>query len=151
MASVNRVTLIGRVGKDPELRYTADGTAVATFSLATSESWKDKSGTKHERTEWHDIHVWRKLAEIVGEYVRKGRMIYVEGKIESRGYDGKDGSKRRQFSIVANNVIMLPSGDKKTSETGSSDKKTGFKKEVNKAANISADEFFPEFDDDIEM
>jgi len=152
MASVNRVILIGHVGKDPELRSTADGTSVATFSVATSESWKDKSGTKQEKTEWHSIQCWRKLAEIVGEYVKKGRMIYVEGRIQSHEYDGKNGVKRRQYGIVANNIVMLPSGEKKTAETGSSDKKTGFKNEVKKVANINDDDgFFPEFEDDIEM
>lgn len=150
MASVNKAILIGRVGKDPELRYTAEGTPVATFSVATSESWKDKSGTKHEKTEWHNIQCWRKLAEIVGEYIKKGRMVYVEGKIQSHEYEGKDGVKRRQFTIVANNITMLPSGDKKP-DSGTDNAETGFKREENKKAEADDDGFIPEYEDDVRM
>lgn len=155
MASVNRVILVGYVGKDSELKYTVDGTPVATFSVATSESWKDKSGTKQEKTEWHSIQCWRKLAEIVGEYVKKGRMLYVEGKIQSHEYDGKDGVKRRQYGIVANNVTMLPSGDKNPADSGGNNSETGFKKEEYKRPvptdKLDDDDFFPEFEDDVEM
>jgi single-strand DNA-binding protein len=102
--------LVGRLGKDPELRYTTDGTPVATFTMATSETFKDKSGTKQERTEWHTIVAWRKLAEIAGEYLKKGRLVYIEGKIQSREWEGKDGIKRRQYEIIASDMKMFPTG-----------------------------------------
>jgi single-strand DNA-binding protein len=110
MSNLNKVLLVGRLGKDPELRYTNDGTPVATFTMATSETYKDKSGTKQERTEWHNIVVWRKLAEIAGEYLKKGRLVYVEGRIQSREYEGKDGVKRRAYEIVASDMKMFPTG-----------------------------------------
>ena len=110
MSNVNRVILIGRLGKDPEVRYTADGTPVASFSLATTETRKNKDGTKNERTEWHRIVAWRKLGEIVAEYLRKGSLVYIEGKIQSREYEGKDGVKRRAFEIVADGMKMLGGG-----------------------------------------
>ncbi len=110
MSNLNKVLLMGRLGKDPEVRYTADGTAVASFTMATSESYKDRSGNKQERTEWHNIVVWRKLAEIAGEYLKKGRLVYIEGRIQSREYEGKDGIKRRVYEIVASDMKMMPSG-----------------------------------------
>ncbi len=128
MSNVNRVILIGRLGKDPEVRYTADGVAVASFSLATSETRKNKDGTKNERTEWHRIVAWRKLAEIVAEYLKKGSLVYIEGKIQSREYEGKDGVKRRAFEIVADGMKMLGGGtpgerrsDAAPSESGDED------------------------------
>jgi single-strand DNA-binding protein len=110
MSNLNKVLLVGRLGKDPEVRYTNDGTPVATFTMATSETYKDKSGTKQERTEWHNIVVWRKLAEIAGEYLKKGRLVYIEGRIQSREYEGKDGVKRRAYEIVASDMKMFPTG-----------------------------------------
>ncbi len=110
MSNLNKVMLVGRLGKDPELRYTTDGTPVATFTMATSETYKDKSGTKQERTEWHNIVTWRKLAEIAGEYLKKGRLVYIEGRIQSREYEGKDGIKRRVYEIVASDMKMFPTG-----------------------------------------
>ncbi len=110
MSNLNKVLLIGRLGADPELRYTADSTPVATFRMATSESYKDKSGNKQEKTEWHSIVAWRKLAEIAGEYLKKGRLVYIEGKIQSREYEGRDGVKRKVFEIVASDMKMLPTG-----------------------------------------
>ena len=110
MSNLNKVMLVGRLGKDPELRYTTDGTPVATFTMATSETFKDRSGVKQERTEWHSIVAWRKLAEIAGEYLKKGRLVYVEGKIQSREWEGKDGTKRRTFEIVASDMKMFPTG-----------------------------------------
>jgi single-strand DNA-binding protein len=106
--SLNRVMLIGNLGKDPELRYTGSGVAVATFSLATNESWKDQEGALQERTEWHNIVVWRKLAEIAGEYLRKGRKVFIEGRIQTRSYDDKNtGAKKYITEIVADNLILL--------------------------------------------
>jgi single-strand DNA-binding protein len=106
---VNKVILVGNLGKDPELRYTASGTAVAKFSLATSESFTDKSGQKQERTEWHRITAWGKLAEICGQYLAKGKMVYIEGKIRSDTWE-QDGVKRYSYEIVADTMRMLGGG-----------------------------------------
>ena len=116
--SLNKVMLIGNLGKDPELRYTTSGVAVATFSLATNEQWKDQDGNQQERTEWHNIVAWKKLAEICGEWLKKGKKIYVEGRIQTRSYDDKNtGAKKYVTEIVADNIIMLDS--KPTSEGAS--------------------------------
>jgi single-strand DNA-binding protein len=102
--------LIGNLGKDPELRYTTSGVAVATFSIATSESWKDQDGNMQERTEWHNIVAWRKLAEICGEWLKKGKKVYIEGRIQTRSYDDKNtGTKKYITEVVADNMIMLDS------------------------------------------
>jgi single-strand DNA-binding protein len=106
--SLNKVMLIGNLGKDPELRYTTSGVAVATFSMATSESWKDQDGNMQERTEWHNIVAWRKLAEICGEWLKKGKKVYIEGRIQTRSYDDKNtGAKKYITEIVADSMIML--------------------------------------------
>ncbi len=107
--SVNKVILIGNLGKDPELRYAPSGSAVANFSLATSEQWKDQEGNPQERTSWHNIVVWGKLAEIAAEYLKKGRKVYVEGRIQYRDYEGKDGNKRYVTEVVVNDLVMLGS------------------------------------------
>ncbi len=107
--SLNKVQLIGNLGKDPELKYTPSGVAVATFSIATSESWKDQDGNQQEKTEWHNIVAWRKLAEICGEYLKKGKKVYIEGKLQTRNYE-KDGIKRYVTEIVADQLIMLDGG-----------------------------------------
>jgi single-strand DNA-binding protein len=107
LMAVNKVILVGNLGKDPELRYTASGTAVATFSLATSEKFKNRNGEQQERTEWHNIVVWANLAEICGKYLSKGRQIYIEGRIQSRSYDDRDGNKRYITEVVANEMQML--------------------------------------------
>ena len=109
--SLNKVQLIGNIGKDAELKYTPSSVAVASFSVATSEQWKDDAGNKQEKTEWHNIVAWRKLAEICGEYVKKGGKIYVEGKLSTRTYE-KDGVKQYRTEIVADNIILL-SGEAK--------------------------------------
>lgn len=106
--SLNKAMLIGNLGKDPELRYTPSGVAVATFSVATNESWKDQDGNLQERTEWHNIVAWRKLAEICGEYLKKGKKVFIEGRIQTRSYDDKNtGAKKYITEIVADNLIML--------------------------------------------
>jgi single-strand DNA-binding protein len=105
--SVNKVILVGNLGGDPELRYTPDGTPVANFRLATSESWKDKDGGKQERTEWHSIVMWRKAAEIAGQYMKKGHKVYVEGKLQTRDYENKDGLKVYVTEVVVNEFEML--------------------------------------------
>lgn len=109
--SLNKVQLIGHVGKDPEYTFTSGGTAVATFRLATSESWKDKNGALQESTDWHTIVVWnsqyRNLADIVHKMVHRGSRIYVEGKLKYRTYDSRDGSKRTVTEIIADSIILL--------------------------------------------
>ena len=109
--SLNKVQLIGHVGKDPEYTFTSAGSAVATFRLATSESWKDKQGVLQETTDWHSIVVWnsqyRNLADIVHKMVHKGTRLYVEGKIKNRTYESRDGSKRSVTEIIADNIILL--------------------------------------------
>lgn len=105
---INKVILIGNLGRDPEIRYFPDGTAVANFTIATSESWTDKqSGEKKERTEWHRIVAFRRLAEICGEYLSKGRQVYIEGKLQTREWEDKDGNRRWTTEIVAANMQML--------------------------------------------
>jgi single-strand DNA-binding protein len=99
--SVNKVILVGRLGRDPEIRYTTGGQAVANFSMATDESYKDRNGERQKRTEWHKIVAWRKLAEFSQQYLKKGSMIYVEGKIQSREWQDKEGQKRTTVEIVA--------------------------------------------------
>ena len=104
--SVNKVILVGRLGRDPETRYTGSGQAVANFSLATDESYKDRNGERQKRTEWHKIVVWGKQAEIAQQYLKKGSLIFIEG-IQSREWQDKEGQKRTSFEIVANNFRML--------------------------------------------
>jgi single-strand DNA-binding protein len=105
--SINKVILVGNLGKDPELRYTPSGVAVATFSLATSERYKDKNGEWVDKTEWHNIVAWRQLAEICGKYLHKGKQVYIEGKLQTRSYDDRDGNKRYTTEIVADQMKML--------------------------------------------
>ena len=107
MASVNKVILVGNLGRDPEVRYTPQGSAVANFSMATTERWSDPSGEKKERTEWHKIVVWGKQAEIVGEYLRKGKQVYVEGSLQTREWTDKEGNKRYTTEVRAQRVQML--------------------------------------------
>ncbi|NNM70316.1 MAG: single-stranded DNA-binding protein [Gallionella sp.] len=105
--SVNKVILIGRLGKDPETRYMTNGEAVTNVGLATSETWKDKSGEKQEKTEWHNLVFYRRLAEIAGEYLKKGSMIYVEGKLQTRKYTDKAGVEKYSTEIIVNEMTML--------------------------------------------
>ena len=115
---VNKVTLIGRLGKDPDIRYTPDGTMVTNFTLATDEQWKDKNGEKVQKTEWHRIVSFGKLAEICGNYLVKGKLVFVEGRIQTRSWEDKDGVKRYTTEIVASNMQMLDSkGQNKTDES----------------------------------
>jgi single-strand DNA-binding protein len=108
MASgVNKVILIGRLGGDPEVRYTTNGGAVANFNMATNESWTDKNGQKQERTEWHKVVVWGKLGELCGQYLTKGRQAFIEGRLQTREWNDKEGNKRYTTEIVAQNVQFL--------------------------------------------
>ena len=104
---LNKVHLIGRLGRDPEIHYMPNGDAVCNFSIATSESWKDQSGQKQEHTEWHAITLYRRLAEIAGQYLKKGSLIYLEGKIQSRKYTDKQGVERTAYDIVCSEMKML--------------------------------------------
>lgn len=105
--SVNRVFLVGRLGRDPETRFTSSGQAVANFSVATDETYKDRAGERQKRTEWHKIVVWGKQAEIAQKYLRKGSLVFIEGRIQSRQWDDREGQKRTSFEIVASNFRML--------------------------------------------
>ncbi len=114
MASLNKVLLIGNLGRDPEVRYMPNGEAVANFSIATTENWKDKNGQKQEKTEWHNIVMYRRLAEIAGEYLKKGRPVYIEGRLQTRKWE-KDGVTRYTTEIVADQMQMLGGRDGGTS------------------------------------
>ncbi len=116
MASVNKAILVGNLGKDPEVRHLEGGVAVARFPIATSETFKDKNGEKQERTEWHNIVVWRGLAEVAEKYLKKGQSVYIEGKIRTSNYQDKEGIQRYSTEIVADNMTMLGGrGDSGTS------------------------------------
>jgi len=104
---INKVILIGRLGADPEIRYTPSGAEVATFRIATSESWTNKSGEKEERTEWHRIVAWRGLAKICGEFLSKGKLVYVEGRLRTRSWEDRDGNKRTTTEVEATDMKML--------------------------------------------
>jgi single-strand DNA-binding protein len=115
MPSVNKVILIGNLGRDPEVKYTPSGAAVANFNIATNESWTSKDGKKEERTEWHKIVVWSKLAELCGEYLSKGRPVYIEGRLQTREYEAKDGGKRYVTEVIAQSIQFLGGGEGKAS------------------------------------
>ena len=126
MAGVNKVILVGNLGRDPELRYTQNGQAVANFTLATSESWTDKSGEKAERTEWHRIVTWGKLAEMCAQYLSKGRTVYIEGRLQTRDWEDRDGNKRQTTEINAGTVQFLggprsEGGGSRSPQSGGSD------------------------------
>jgi single-strand DNA-binding protein len=118
MSGVNKVLLIGRLGNDPEVKAIGQGSTVAQFNIATSENWVDKSGQKQERTEWHRIVVWGKLAEICGKHLSKGRQVYVEGRLQTRNWEDKQGQKRYTTEIVANTVQFLGSPSDRPSNAG---------------------------------
>ena len=108
---LNKVILIGRLGKDPEVRYIPNGEAVCNFSVATSETWNDRNGQRQERVEWHNVTMYRHLAEIAGQYLKKGSQVYLEGKIQSRKYTDKNGVERTAYDIIANKMKMLGGGN----------------------------------------
>lgn len=121
MAGVNKVILVGRLGADPEVRYTPSGVAVANFNMATSEEWKDKNtGEKKEQTEWHRIVAWRRLGEICGEYLKKGRQVYIEGSLQTRSWEDKEGNKRYTTEVIAYKMQMLGSPDDRGGSSPSS-------------------------------
>lgn len=120
MGSLNKAMIIGRLGKDPEVRYTQGGQAVASFSVATDHKWTNKTGEKQEKTEWHRVKAWGKLAELAGEYLSKGRQVYVEGRIETSEYTDKDGVKKYSTEINAQEIQFLDSGKGGGAEGGGS-------------------------------
>jgi len=111
MSSVNKVILLGRLGADPEIRYTQSGQPVGSLRIATSENWNDREGNRQERTEWHNITVWGKQAEICGQYLAKGRQVYIEGRLQSREYTDRDGNNRKAWDVVANQVVFIGGRD----------------------------------------
>src|SRR6188474_534377 len=111
MASLNKVMVIGNLGADPEMRYTANGNAVTTFNVATNESWTDGSGERRERTEWFSVVTWNRLAETCAQYLTKGRSVYVEGRLQTRSWEGQDGQKRYRTEVVAETVRFLGGRD----------------------------------------
>jgi single-strand DNA-binding protein len=147
MAGINKAILIGNLGADPEVRYMQDGTAVASFNIATSESWKDKaSGEKKEKTEWHRIVAFRRLGEICGEYLSKGKQVYIEGRIQTRQWEDKEGIKRYTTEIVASQMQMLGSKD----DSYANNRDTGFRRDETAQGQSAQGPGFPgEPDDDI--
>ncbi len=129
MAGVNKVILVGNLGKDPEVRHLEGGVAVASFSLATSEVYKDKTGTRQEQTEWHNVVVWRGLAEVAEKYLKKGMTIYIEGKLKTRSWDDKEGHKRYSTEVVGDTFTILSKKENTASGTnedsGNNGPKTG--------------------------
>lgn len=125
MAGVNKVIVVGRLGKDPEVRTIGTGNTVTQFSVATSENWVDKEGHKQERTEWHRIVVWGRLAEICGKHLTKGRQVYVEGRLQTRSWEDQQGQKRYTTEIVANTVQFLGAAGERSDSMGSSSSRGG--------------------------
>lgn len=109
--SLNKAILIGRLGRDPEVRYMPNGEAVCNFSIATDETWKDQSGQRQTKTEWHAITLYRRIAEVAGQYLKKGSLVYIEGRIQSRKYTGKDGIERTAYDIIGSEMKMLGGGN----------------------------------------
>lgn len=143
MSSLNKAMIIGRLGADPEVRYTQSNTAVATLSVATTERYKDKNGEQQESTEWHRVVAWGRLAEICQEYLKKGSLAYFEGPIQTRQWEDKDGQKRYTTEIKALNMQML---DSRTGNSGQSDSPA----QGNKTANtVDIDDSFDDMDDDL--
>jgi single-strand DNA-binding protein len=143
MASINKVILVGRLGKDPEVKSTPSGTTVTKFSLATDDKYTDREGNKQERTEWHNIVAWGKLAEICGQYLRKGKLIYLEGKIRTDSWEDKETKQKRyRTEIIADNMQML---DRKGDDEGGSGSGGGGDANSRKSAPSSSG---PEVDDD---
>jgi single-strand DNA-binding protein len=147
--SVNRVTLVGRLGRDPETRFTSEGKAVANTSLATDETFKDRSGERQKRTEWHSLVIWGKQAEIAQQYLKKGSLLYVEGRIQSRKWEDKEGQERIAYEIIVTSFKMLGgNGEAKTAPAatkpaaGAAKKTGGFKGNSNSkpAAALPAEE-----------
>jgi single-strand DNA-binding protein len=156
MASVNKVILIGNLGRDPETRYMPDGGAITNISIATTETWKDKQGEKQEKTEWHRVAFFGKLAEIAGEYLKKGSQVYVEGRLQTRKWQDKDGADKYTTEIVANAMQMLGSrqgmgggGSAPERDMGDSGGGGGSSRPAGKPAAAKPGGKFDDFEDDI--
>jgi single-strand DNA-binding protein len=155
MASVNKVILIGNLGRDPETRYTTGGDAVTNLNIATSEQWKDKNGEKQERTEWHRVVLFGRQAEIAGEYLKKGRSVYIEGRLQTRKYTDKDGVEKYSTEIVADRMQLLGSregtGGGDVEFAGAAVDKTGGggRRESGGSAGKASGKKTEDFDDDI--
>ena len=154
MASVNKVILVGNLGRDPETRYMPDGGAITNFSIATTDTWKDKAGEKQEKTEWHRISTFQRLAEIAGEYLKKGSQVYIEGRLQTRKWTDKDGVEKYTTEIIADKMQMLGSrqgmggdggGDSARSSSGGAP--SGAAKSAASAKGGAAK--FDDFEDDI--
>ena len=152
--SVNKVILVGRLGKDPETRYMPSGEAVTNATLATSENWKDKTGEKQEKTEWHNLVFYRRLAEIAGEYLKKGSQVYIEGKLQTRKWQTKEGQDRYTTDIVVNEMTMLGGKSSGSSnfevvEKSSASEQSSSAPVAKRPAPAAAKSNFDNFDDDI--
>lgn len=139
-SSVNKVILVGRLGKDPDLKYTQQGTAVAKFSLATDEQWVDKNGEKQRRTEWHNIVAWNKLAEICQKYLVKGKLVYIEGRLQTQTWDDQEGKKHSRTEIRADNMVMLSPAAASGGEMGGGSPQPVRETEPDQAAEIGDDD-----------
>ncbi|MDP1558109.1 MAG: single-stranded DNA-binding protein [Nitrosomonas sp.] len=153
MASVNKVILIGNLGKDPETRYMSNGEAVTNITLATTDTWKDKNGEKQEKTEWHRVTFYRKLAEIAGEYLKKGRPVYVEGRLETRKWTDKAGVERYTTEVIATDMKMLGSrsgsGSFEATDSDDGGSSSPSSSSSAKPASSKSNSGFDDMDDDI--
>lgn len=150
MGSVNKVILVGNLGRDAEVRYTPGGAAVARFSIATTEVWNDKSGQKQERTEWHNIDLWGKQAESLSEYLVKGKQVYVEGRLQTDEYTDKEGQKRKSTKVRCERVVLLGGGGGGRSGGGGGSYDRGESNRGGGASSMSHDDVSePLTDDDI--
>ena len=155
MPSVNKVILMGNLGRDPEVRFMPNGDAVCNFSIATTDSWKDKAGERQEKTEWHNIVMYRRLAEIAGEYLKKGRPVYLEGRLQTRKWQTKEGQDRYTTEIIADSMQMLGGRDGAPTQDSQPSSQPEAKDEFdqtpsrNNQSESSASSSFDEFEDDI--
>jgi single-strand DNA-binding protein len=155
MPSVNKVILMGNLGKDPEVRFMPNGDAVCNFSIATTDSWKDKAGERQEKTEWHNIVMYRRLAEIAGEYLKKGRPVYIEGRLQTRKWQTKEGQDRYTTEIIADSMQMLGGRDGAPAQLSANNEdkiKDDFDqtpKRNNQVEQSNTGSAFDEFEDDI--
>lgn len=155
MPSVNKVILMGNLGRDPEVRFMPNGDAVCNFSIATTDSWKDKTGEKQEKTEWHNIVMYRRLAEIAGEYLKKGRPVYLEGRLQTRKWQTKEGQDRYTTEVIADSMQMLGGRDGAPAQESQPSSKSESRDEFdqtpsrNNQSGSSNTSSFDEFEDDI--
>jgi len=155
MPSVNKVILMGNLGRDPEVRFMPNGDAVCNFSIATTDSWKDKAGERQEKTEWHNIVMYRRLAEIAGEYLKKGRPVYLEGRLQTRKWQTKEGQDRYTTEVIADSMQMLGGRDgapaQESQPSSQPDNKNEFDQTPsrNNQSGSSNSSSFDEFEDDI--